>query len=55
MEHYFQYGVQRGRDHGLASYNEWRSACGLPRAATFEDLAAFTSVGAMNKFKSLYK
>lgn len=30
--------LQRGRDHGLPGYTEWRQVCGLPRPRTWADL-----------------
>ena len=32
--------VQRGRDHGLPPYLEWRKICGLPRITNWQELSA---------------
>jgi hypothetical protein len=44
LKHLQKYGndiraidIQRGRDHGIASYNSFREFCGLPKATTWED------------------
>lgn len=31
--------IQRGRDHGLPPYNEWRQVCGLPKVSSWRDLS----------------
>ncbi|XP_026330359.1 peroxidase-like [Hyposmocoma kahamanoa] len=47
--------IQRGRDHGLAGYNEYREICGLTRAKTFQDFAGEMSQDRINALAILYE
>ncbi|KAF9408143.1 hypothetical protein HW555_012077 [Spodoptera exigua] len=47
--------IQRGRDHGIASYNDLREICGLPRARCFQDLANEISQDRINALQYLYE
>ncbi|XP_069703374.1 peroxidase isoform X2 [Periplaneta americana] len=46
--------IQRARDHGLASYNDYRHYCGLPKAHTFEDFGDLIDPESVHKLASLY-
>ncbi|XP_032681178.1 peroxidase-like [Odontomachus brunneus] len=46
--------IQRDRDHGLASYNDFREYCGLPRAEDFMDFADYISFADIQKLSILY-
>lgn len=47
--------IQRGRDHGIPGYLEWRDYCNMSRAETFEHLAADISSGRVRqKLRELY-
>ncbi|XP_033333210.2 peroxidase [Megalopta genalis] len=46
--------IQRNRDHGLASYNQFREYCGLPRAKDFADFTDYISPSNVEKLSELY-
>lgn len=47
--------VQRGRDHGIPGYTEWRTVCNMSKPETFDDLKNEISDDYVrNKLKNLY-
>lgn len=46
--------IQRNRDHGLASYNDFREFCGLRRATKWEDFLDLISEKNIANLQSLY-
>ncbi|KAH7636454.1 hypothetical protein HUG17_10424 [Dermatophagoides farinae] len=47
--------IQRGRDHGLPGYNQYRRLCGLQPANSFNDLNRFMTAGAAETFSQMYQ
>ncbi|XP_050293643.1 peroxidase-like [Anthonomus grandis grandis] len=47
--------IQRNRDHGLASYNDYRHFCGLPKAHSFQDFSDVISKDNVERLASLYE
>lgn len=46
--------IQRNRDHGLRSFNDYRVWSGKPRATKWEDYLDSVSNGTINKWKGIY-
>ncbi|XP_071443375.1 peroxidase [Hetaerina americana] len=46
--------IQRGRDHALGSYNDYREVCGLPRATHFSDFLDVIDQEIVDKFAKVY-
>jgi peroxidase len=47
--------IHRNRDHGLASYNDYREFCGLPRAHRWEDFSDLIAPQIIANLRSLYE
>ncbi|KAJ1521037.1 hypothetical protein ONE63_002748 [Megalurothrips usitatus] len=46
--------LQRGRDHGLPGYTEWRQVCGLSRPRSWQDLEAVMEPDSIAVLQSMY-
>ncbi len=47
--------LQRGREHGLPGYNEYRKVCGLKPINSFKELDQVMQKGSAQTFSKLYK
>lgn len=47
--------IQRGRDHGLPAYTEWRQYCGLTPADTWEEMAQAVDGESLRSMRAIYK
>lgn len=47
--------INRGRDHGIPSYNDLRVKCGFPRANSFQDFTTLIPADRVQILASLYE
>lgn len=46
--------IQRGRDHGLPSYTEWRKYCMMPSVRNWDDLIGVVDPESLRSMKNIY-
>jgi len=49
------FNIQRGRDHGIPTYGQWREFCNLPRVNNFKQLKNFIPADVVDKLSKIYK
>lgn len=47
--------IQRGRDHGLPAYSEWRLHCGLSPADSWEEMQDIVNQDALADMQMIYE
>lgn len=47
--------IQRGRDHGLPAYPEWRKHCQLPSVDRWEDMAYAVDADSLETMKRIFR
>lgn len=47
--------LQRGRDHGIRGYNDYREFCGKPRLRSFQDLQGEVNPNAIRGLSNVYR
>lgn len=47
--------IQRGRDHGIPAYYEWRKYCKLPSVDTWEEMQSAVDPDSLANMKTIYK
>jgi len=51
----FAMNIQRGREHGLPAYNQFREFCGLSRAGAWNEYSDHINASIIQKFQAVYK